>query len=155
MAVGFFSAFFLIASSIILGGFMSYWARKYGTHGLEIWLPVAIILSYGISPVAGLIVSSLILIFSFVLFPFAIHYLGIMILCLAGLCFSTLLFPVTAVNFAIIALALTIAYNIISNLVMFFAGHNVMHLIKFALVSTFFSWLIYIKAGWWLVMLFK
>jgi len=68
----------LFATFIGAGSFMSFWARKYGTHGLEIWLPLAIILSYAISPLAGIIVSTLILLGSLILFPFALHYLVVM-----------------------------------------------------------------------------
>jgi hypothetical protein len=154
MALGIFLTVIVLLFLSAGGALLSFWARRSGIHGLEIWLPIAIILSYSISPVVGLLVALLMLIGSLILFPFALHYLLIMIACLAGLCFSTLMFPVTATNFVITALWLTIAYNVASNLIMFFIGHNVVHLIKFAIVSIFFSWLIYAKVGWWLIGVF-
>tara|TARA_Y100000310_G_C20685763_1_gene818845 strand:+ start:2132 stop:2599 length:468 start_codon:yes stop_codon:yes gene_type:complete len=155
MALGAFLAILVLIVVTVLGALMSFWARRSGIHGLEIWLPLAIILSYAISPLVGLIVVILILVGSFFLFPYPLHYLVIMIACVAGLCFSTLMFPVTAVSFVKTALYMTIVYNVVSNLIMFIIGHNVVHLFKFALMSTFFSWFIYLKLGWWFVMLFK
>jgi|ETN02SMinimDraft_2_1059926.scaffolds.fasta_scaffold111969_1 hypothetical protein len=155
MALGLFSTIFLLASFVVGGGLLSFWARRSGAHGLEVWLPLAVMLSYAISPIVGIIVSSLILILSFILFPYAIHYLAIMIVCVIGLCFSTLMFPVNAITFVKVAVILTLSYNFASNLIMFIIGHNIIHLIKFALISTLFSWFLYLKFGWYFVMLFN
>ncbi len=144
----------LLGGLTLAGSFMSYWARKYGIQGLEIWLPIAIILSYAISPLVGLIVASLMIIISFFMFPYQLHYIVIMIACLAGLTFSTLMFPITSATFIKTAMTFTIIYNLASNLIMFMTGGDAQGIIKFALISTFFSWFLYIKAGWWMIHLF-
>lgn len=156
MALGLFLKILLLLGLAGGGGFLSFLARKYGVQGLELWLPLAIIISYGISPVIGLIVSAVMVIVSFGLFPYQLNQIGVILVCLAITSFMTLIFPVTsAAAFISYAMYLTIGYNIVSNLTMLFTGTNPLNLVKFAVISLFFSWFIYIKAGWWLVTLLQ
>jgi len=153
MALSTFLVTIILAVIAVIGTLLSFMARRYDIQGLEIWLPLAVILSYGISPLAGLIVAALIIIASFIMFPYQLHYVVIMIACVAGLTFSTVLFPVTEANFVTTAIWLTIAYNVLSNLIMAFTGGNIANLFKFAILSIFISWFIYLKAGWYVISL--
>jgi len=155
MALSLLYTILLLAGFTAVGSVLSFWARKYNIQGLEIWLSLAIILSYGKSPVAGLAIASLIIILSWAMFPYPLQYVLVMIVCLAALCFSTIIIPVTAVSFVKTALILVIVYNVFSNVILAFTGGNVANITKFALLSTVFSWFIFLKIGWWLVMLFR
>jgi len=155
MALSLLYTILLLTAVTGVGSVTSFWARKYNIQGLEIWLPLAIILSYGMSPLAGLVVASLIIIISWAMFPYPLQYVLVMIVFLAALCFSTIMVPVTAVSFVKTALILVIVYNVLSNFILAFTGGNIANITKFALLSTVFSWFIFLKIGWWMVVLFR
>jgi len=133
------------------GATLSFWTRRMDLQGVEVWLPLALILSYGMSPLAGFIVAALIIVISWFMWPYQLQYVFWMVVCLAVLVFVTKFFPVSQASFIKTALTLTIGYNVVSNVLMLITGGNPLNIIKFAVISTLLSWAIYARVGWQLV----
>ncbi len=133
---------------VVLGIQLSFIARRSAMHGFEIWIPVGILVSFGISPLAGYLVSMMIVVGGFVLWPYQIENLGIMATCLAVACWTTSLFTLTETNLILICMAITILYNLLSNAVFILMFGNWFSILKFVILSIWTSWLIYQHIGW-------
>lgn len=133
---------------IPLGIQLSFIARRAAMHGFEIWLPLAILVSFGISPLVGYIVAMMIVIGGWVLWPFELENVGLMAFSLALTCWATSLFTLTAGNLVLLCMALTAFYNLISNGIYLFLSGNWFSMFKFIILSIWTSWLIYQHIGW-------
>ncbi|MFH1786214.1 MAG: hypothetical protein ABH829_00975 [archaeon] len=135
---------------------LSYWVRRVDMGGLELWLPMGILVSIGISPLAGIAVALTIMVVSWFLFPFNLMGLIIMGVCMVVFCYLTGLFTFTEASIVKNVLLLVVAYNIVSNVVLYPIWPNPMSILKFFAFSTWLSWLITSQFGWkivtWLAM---
>ena len=138
---------FLIGISV-LGGVMTNWMRRFELHGLEPWLPLGIIVTYAMGPMAGFIVAMSIISISFVLFPYPIHWLGLMAVCLAVTFYLARFFPVTEATFFMNAMLLTVIYLIISTITTTITGYPLNRTFKLVMLAFFFCWLIFSRLGW-------
>lgn len=140
----------LLALVVIIGlGIeLSFIARRAAMHGFEIWLPLAILVSFGISPLAGYIAGMLVVLGGFFLWPYALENIAIMGTFLAAVCWATKMFTLTEGNLMLVAMGLTVAYNAVSNTIYFLKFGDLFSTLKFVVLSLWLSWLIYANIGW-------
>ncbi|MFH1424832.1 MAG: hypothetical protein ABIG20_04115 [archaeon] len=140
---------------VMIGGFLEFWMRRFEMQGVGIWLSFGLILTYAFGPLWGFLFAISILIISFVLFPYEIQGLFIMGITLAGTLFAATFFDITAKNFLLNSMMIVIGYNIVSNIIWMFMGSNWFRLVKFAMLSILFNYLIFSKLGWAILMWVK
>lgn len=131
--------------------FLSYWARRANLQGFELWLPLSIVFSFGISPWVGFVFAMTVVFISWAAFPYELQGLAIMALCLLPTLLASSLFSVSEANFVQSALLLTLAYNIVSNAAYLVMMGNWFNALKFFAFSMWVSWLLYSNFGWQLV----
>ena len=140
---------------ILIGGFLEFWMRRFEMQGIGIWLSFGLMITYVYGPLWGFLFAFPIVFISFVLFPFELQGLFIMGACMAGLFYAAGFFAITASNFLLMSMLFVIGYNIISNIVWMFMGSNWFRLLKFAMLSILFNYLIFSKIGWDIMMWLK
>ena len=145
----------LATIALIAGGtFLSYWMRRVDMAGFELWLPFGLLIAVAVSPIAGFLFAVSILVASWFLFPFQLQGVAVIVGCLAVTFFISTLFTFTAATFVVNAMMLIVLYNIVSNILAFFVGISPLRIVKFILLSTWLSWLVYSRYGWELVEFF-
>ena len=140
-----------ILAIIAVGIPISYWTRRIDMSGFELWLPMAILISIGISPLVGFLVGLSIVVLSWFVFPFHLIGMMLMMVCLLIFCYMTNLFTFTEANLVKNVLIIVVGYNIVSNAILFPIWPNPMSIVKFFAFSTWLTWLITSQWGWKLV----
>jgi hypothetical protein len=133
---------------VILGSFISIGARRADLQGIELWLPFGLLISYAYSPLWGFLIAFLMLLISWIVFPYGVQYLALTSAFLIPTFAITNFFPISEASFFSTIMGIVVAYNIISNVSYVLFGANMVRMIKFAVFSVAFNWIIMYYFGW-------
>jgi len=126
---------------LIIGILLSYWVRIIQLHGLELWLPMGILLTLAISPLAGFLFAAIIIIGSWVIFPFDLRTLVLELFTLGITLYTLSIMPVSS-NLVLYSTLVAVLFNILTNIAFLFLGFDPMKALKFAAFSIWLTWLL-------------
>lgn len=138
-----------LVGMILIGGYIGMRFRKMEISGLSFYLFFGIITTYAYSPFWGTVVGSAMMLISLLLFPRGLEKFWIPIVCMGvSFYFGAAYLPVSAANFVMNCMIVTIGYNIIVHIGYILTGYDWFRAFRFILITSCLNYMIFAKIGW-------
>lgn len=134
------NAFLIILILVVVGIVVTHFARIIGLQGLELWLPLGLIVTYAIGPLAGIATALAILVPSFIIRRFSIRHLLFIIVSMAATFYLVTVLALGAASFGLAFVSLTLLYNLISGTMYKLDNAPLLKNVKFGVLSISTAW---------------
>ena len=151
-----FAQILFLVGITIAAGYAGIWFRRAELSGLELWLPIGLIISYAINPLVGFAVAFSIMIITWTLQPYGLHHLAISAAFMGGaFYFAPILFPVAEKTFLLNSMLVAVIFQAVANGFYIVTGYPLIRIARFVAVNLLFCLIIFSKIGWQLLLWLK
>jgi len=138
----------IIGLSVLLSLPVSVISKFLGLKGIQIWLPMSILVGISLGPIPGFLVAAITLGVSYIIKPVPLISISVMLGTLALLLYGMSFISINSLNFLPIAMMVITLHLIIVNVILSLIWPDLKTVIIFLVFGLATSWLIFSTIGW-------